>query len=306
MRIVVMGSGGVGGYFGAYLARAGHDVTFVARGAHLEAIRRSGLRLEGPRGDIALAPGGATDDPATLKGPADVILFTVKLYDTESAGRLIRPVIGPETMVVNLQNGVDGPDRLAAVVGDGAVLGGAAYVSALIAEPGVVRYTSDMSRIVFGELDGRASQRSVAFRDACREAGFDADVTDDIRATLWNKFVLLATNAGLTTLLRKPAGEVYTDPEIMALAQAMMREVEAVARAEGINVAPDAVERAVALSRSFPPGMYASMYHDLDRGRPIEVASLSGLVARRGAALGVAVPHHATVWCALKPYVDGV
>lgn len=305
MRIVVMGAGGVGGYFGAFLARAGHEVVFIARGAHLEAIRRNGFRLEGSRGDILLEGVGATDDPASLDGPADVVLFAVKLYDTEAAGKAIRPVVGPGTMVVNLQNGVDGPDRLAAVLGAGAVLGGAAYVSALIAEPGVVRYTSDMSRIVFGELDGRQSDRAIAFRDACREAGFEAEVSADIRATLWDKFVLLATNAGLTTLLRKPAGEVYTDPEIMDLAQAMMREVVAVAAAEGVRTSPDIVERSVALSKSFPPGMYASMYHDLARGRRIEVASLSGLLARRGRDLGVPVPHHETVWCALKPYVDG-
>lgn len=305
MRILVMGAGGVGGYFGAHLARAGHEVVFVARGAHLEAIRRKGFRLEGSRGDILLDPGGATDDPASLGGPVDVVLFAVKLYDTEAAGAAIRPAVGPETMVVSLQNGVDGPDRLAKVLAPGVVLGGAAYVSALIAEPGVVRYTSDMSRIVFGEFDGGPTARATRFRDACRDAGFEAELSPDIRATLWDKFVLLATNAGLTTLLRKPAGEVYTDPEIMELAQAMMREVVAVAAAEGVRTSPDIVERSVALSKSFPPGMYASMYHDLARGRRIEAASLSGLVARRGAALGVPVPHHTTVWCALKLHVDG-
>lgn len=306
MRVVVMGAGGVGGYFGAHLARAGHEVTFVARGPHLDAIRRGGFRLEGGRGNIVLTEVGATDDPRGLEGPADVILFTVKLYDTEAAGEAIRSIVGPGTMVVNLQNGVDGPDRLAAVIGRDAVLGGAAYVSALIAEPGVVRYTSDMSRVVFGELDGTVSPRALGFRDACREAGFEAEVSAEIRTTLWDKFVLLATNAGLTTLLRKPAGEVYTDPEIMQLAKAMMREVVAVAAAEGVRTSPDIVERSVALSKSFPPGMYASMYHDLARGRRIEVESLSGLVARRGAARGVAVPHHTTVWCALKPHMNGV
>lgn len=304
MRIVIMGAGGVGGYFGAHLARAGHEVAFVARGEHLDAIRHRGLRLEGPRGHIVLDRTEATDDPASLAAAADVVLFAVKLYDTEAAGEAIRPLVGPDTMVVNLQNGVDGPDRLAAVVGGKAVLGGAAYVSALIAEPGVVRYISDMSRIVFGELDGRVSERALRFRDVCRDAGFEAEVSGDIRGTLWDKFVLLATNAGLTTLLRKPAGEVYSDPEIMALAQAMMREVVAVAAAEGIRTSPDIVERSVALSRSFPAGMYASMYHDLARGRRIEAESLSGLLARRGAALGIPVPHHTTVWCALKPYVN--
>jgi 2-dehydropantoate 2-reductase len=305
MRIVVMGAGGVGGYFGAHLARAGHEVVFVARGAHLEAIRRNGFRLEGARGDIVLPSVGATDNLATLDSPVDVVLFAVKLYDTEAAGVAIRPVVGPRTMVINLQNGVDGPDRLATVIGTEAVLGGAAYVSALIAEPGVVRYTSEMSKVVFGELDGTVSDRALAFRDSCRSAGFEAEVSSDIRAALWDKFVLLATNAGLTTLLRKPAGEVYTDPEIMALAQDLMKEVVAVAAAAGIRTSADIIERSIALSKSFPPGMYASMYHDLARGRRIEVASLSGLVARRGAELGVPVPHHTSIWCALKPYVDG-
>ncbi len=268
-------------------------------------MRSRGLRLEGSRGDIALAPGGATDDPSSIDGYADVVLFAVKLYDTETAGEAVRPVVGPDTMVISLQNGVDGPDRLAAVLGSGQVLGGAAYVSALIAEPGVVRYTSDMSRIVFGELAGGVADRATRFRDACRAAGFEADVSADIRAALWDKFVLLATNAGLTTLLRKPAGEVYTDPEIRELARALMLEVVAVATAEGIRTSPDIVERSVALTLSFPPGMYASMYHDLARGRRIEVASLSGLVARRGRALGVPVPHHTTIWCALKPYAEG-
>lgn len=309
MRIVVMGAGGVGGYFGAHLAQAGHDVAFVARGAHMEAMRKAGLRLEGARGDIVLPTVTATEDPATLietwEGPANVVLFTVKLYDTESAGALIRPVVGPETMVITLQNGVDGPDRLAAVLGEGTVLGGAAYVSALIAEPGIVRYTSDMSRIAFGELDGRLSDRARAFGEACNAAGFQAEVSADIRATLWEKFVLLATNSALTTLVRRPAGDLYQDEETLVLAEAMMREVEAVARAEGIDVAEDVVERSIALSKSFPPGMYASMYHDLSRGRRLELAGLSGLVAERGRALGVPVPHHFMVWCALKPWMDG-
>ncbi|NQW08723.1 MAG: 2-dehydropantoate 2-reductase [Alphaproteobacteria bacterium] len=309
MRIVVMGAGGVGGYFGAYLAQAGHDVAFVARGTHLEAMRASGLRLEGSRGDIVLPAVTATDDPkalaATLGGPADVVLFTVKLYDTESAGATIRPIVGPDTMVITLQNGVDGADRLASVLDEGAVLGGAAYVSALITEPGIVRYTSDMSKIVFGELDGRMSERATVFRDACLAAGFEAQVSADIRATLWEKFVLLATNSALTTLVRRPAGDLYHDDDILVLAEAMMREVEAVARAEGIAVADDVVERSLALSKSFPPGMYASMYYDLSRGRRMELAGLSGLVARRGAALGVPVPHHFMVWCALKPWMDG-
>lgn len=305
MRIVIMGAGGVGGYFGAYLAQAGHDVAFVARGAHLRAIQESGLRLEGSRGDIVLPSVTATEDPATLGGTADVVLFTVKLYDTEIAGVTLMPIIGPDTIVVTLQNGVDGPDRLASVLGAQTVLGGAAYVSALIAEPGVVRYTSDMSRIVFGELDGKVSARATALAEACNAAGFSADVSSDIRATLWEKFVLLATNAALTTVLRKPAGEIYHDVELAGVAREMMEEVAALAAAEGAAIAPDTVEKSIALTRSFPPGMYASMYHDLARGRRIEAESLSGLVSRRGRARGVPVPLHTMAWAAMKPWVNG-
>ncbi len=305
MRIVVMGAGGVGGYFGAYLAQAGHDVAFVARGAHLEAMQANGLRLEGSRGDIVLPKVTATEDPATLGGTADVVLFAVKLYDTETAGVTLMPIVGPQTMVVTLQNGVDGPDRLAQVLGARTVLGGAAYVSALIAEPGVVRYTSDMSRIVFGELDGSRSERAARLADACIAAGFGAEVSADIRATLWEKFVLLATNSALTTVLRKPAGEIYHDAELAGVAREMMEEVAALAAAEGIAIDPQTVERSIALTRSFPPGMYASMYHDLARGRRIEAESLSGLVSRLGRARGVPVPLHTMAWAAMKPWVNG-
>lgn len=305
MRIVIMGAGGVGGYFGAYLAQAGHDVAFIARGEHLAAMRARGLRLEGTRGDIVLPAVTAAEDPASLGGTADVVLFAVKLYDTETAGRSLAPIVGPHTMVSGLQNGVDGPDRLAGVLGRDRVLGGAAYVSALIAEPGVVRYTSDMSRIVFGELDGRVSPRATGFAEVCTASGFTADVSADIRATLWEKFVLLASNSALTSVLRKPAGEIYTDDELAGIAREMMQEVAALAAAEGVAIAPDTVEKAIALTRTFPPGMYASLYHDLARGRRTEAESLSGLVSRRGRALGVPVPLHTMAWAALKPWVNG-
>jgi len=268
-------------------------------------MRRSGLRLEGSRGDILLPRVMATDDPAILGGEADAILFAVKLYDTEAAGEALKPLVGPRTMVVTLQNGVDGPDRLATVLGPAAVLGGAAYVSALIAEPGIVRYASDMSRIVFGELDGAVSARATALADACTVAGFAAEVSADIRATLWEKFVLLATNSALTSVLRKPAGEIYHDTELAGIAREMMQEVAALAAAEGMTIPPDTVDRAIALTKTFPPGMYASMYHDLARGRRTEAESLSGLVSRRGRALGVAVPLHTMAWAALKPWVNG-
>ena len=304
MRIAIMGAGGVGGYFGAFLGEAGNDVTFIARGAHLEAMRRDGLRLKGARGDIHLSPTQATDDPATV-GPVDIVLFAVKLFATATAAAAIRPLVGPRTAVISLMNGVDGPERMAAILGEAAVLPGAAYVSALITHPGEITYTSDMSSIVFGEYAGGASARGEAFAEICRAAGFDAKVSADARADLWNKFVLLATNSALTAGIRKPAGEIYSDPDLQALARAMMEEVVAVGRAKGIALDPEIVEKSVAMTQSFPPGMYASMYHDLNQGKPMELDSLSGYVRREGLRLGVPTPHHATVWGLLKPYRDG-
>lgn len=304
MRIAIMGTGGMGGYYGGCLATAGHETGFIARGAHLDAIRGKGLKVIGPRGDMHIHPATATDDPATI-GEVDVVLFCVKLYDAETAAERIRPMVGPKTMIVSVMNGVDGPDRIGAVLGRDKVLGGAAYASAKIDEPGVVSYRSDNSMLMFGEMTGGVSDRALAFRDICRAAGFDSDVSEDIEATLWNKFVVLATNAGLTTLVRKPAATVYGDPDLKALAVEMMREVKMIADAKGIAVAPDIIERSVAMTETFPPNMYASMYHDLAAGRRIEVESFSGLIAKLGRELGIPTPHHATVYACLKPYRDG-
>ena len=304
MKIGIMGAGGVGGYYGAFLGHAGHEVGFVARGAHLDAIRDRGLKLVGPRGDISLPDVKASDDAADI-GPCDVVLFSVKLYDTETAAEAIRPMIGPETLVISLMNGVDGPERIAAVLPDAIVMPGAAYVSALITEPGVVTYKSDMSSIVFGEAAGGPSARAEAFAQVCRDAGFEARVSENATADLWNKFVLLATNSALTAGIRKPAGEIYTDPDLQDLARSLMAEVVAVGRAKGIDLDPDIIEKSVAMTHTFPPGMYASMFHDLDRGKRMEVDSLSGYVVREGAKFGIPTPRHHTIWAMLKPYRDG-
>jgi 2-dehydropantoate 2-reductase len=304
MRIAVMGTGGVGGYFGAKLAADGAEVAFVARGAHLAAMRERGLLLTGARGDTRIEPVRASDDPASI-GPVDVVLFTVKLYDTESAGRLILPMVGPETLVISLQNGVDAIDRLAPILGEERVLGGAAYVSGHITAPGVVTYTSDMSSIVYGARGRPNPEAAYRFRDLCRAAGFSAEVSDDIEATLWMKFVPLATNSALTALTRQPAGIVYRDPDLRALAIRAIDEVIAIARAKGVALPADARERALALADSFPPGMYASQYHDLANGRRLELEHLSGHLARVGAELGVEVPFHRFAYACLKPYRDG-
>lgn len=304
MRIAVVGTGGIGAYYGAHLAKAGHDVAFVARGAHLAAIRERGLRLLGPRGDIHVNPARATDDPADA-GPADAVLFCVKLYDVESAGEALGPLIGPETYVVCTQNGVDGPERLARILGHDRVLPGAAYVAAHIAEPGVVRYSSDMSSLIFGEPDGRVSERALAFRDACRASGFGCEVSPDIAKTLWTKLVLLGSNAGVTCLTRQTVGVVYGDPELRALGADAMREVVAVARARGVALDEDVVNRTLKLADGFPAGMTTSMHNDLKRGGRLELEHLSGFVAREADRLGVPAPVNRAIYAALKPWKDG-
>jgi 2-dehydropantoate 2-reductase len=251
MRIAVIGAGGVGGAFGAALARAGADVTFVARGAHLAAMRRSGLRVEGGRGETILNPVSATDDPATI-GPVDFVLFCVKLWDVESAGARIKPIVGPTTAVIPLQNGIDASELLIPILGRGAVMGGVAQISATIAEPGVIRQTGDFMRLVFGELEGARSARGETFLSMCRQAGFDATHSDEIMTELWVKFILLATNSALTAATRSPIGKLRDDPDIAPLFAVAAAEVAAVGRARGIELADDVAGRAVAFSRTAP------------------------------------------------------
>jgi len=304
MRIAIMGAGGVGGYYGGRLAQAGHDVTFITRGEHLRAIQARGLKLAGPAGDVVISSAQATDDPGQL-APVDVVLFCVKLFDTEAAARAIAPLLSKGGVCVTLQNGVDGRHRIGAIVGNDRVIGGIAFVSALIESPGVIRYTSKAPSIKFGEADGRASERATRFRDACVSAGFDAEVVADIRAAQWHKFVGLTVNAALTSLTRKPAGVIYHDPDLLALARAGFAEAAAVAKASAVPLPGDIVEQQLQNHQKFPPGMYASMYHDLARGRRLELESLSGLIVRKGRELGVPTPFHAMAYACLKPYING-
>jgi len=304
MRFAIMGAGGVGGYYGAKLAQAGHDVACIARGDHLRAIQARGMLLRGPDAESVVANVQATDDPGKLAA-VDVILFCVKLFDTEAAARAIAPLHSKGGVCISLQNGVDGQHRVSAVLGADRVMGGLAYVSALVEAPGVIRYNSKSSSIRFGEADGKLSERAVRFRDACIAAGIGAEVVSDIRAAQWHKFVGLATNAALTSLVRQPAGVVYHDPDLIALARAAFQEGADIARAMGIALPDDIVERQLANHQAFPPQMYASMYQDLARGRPLELESLSGLIVRKGRELGVPTPVHAMAYACLKPYVGG-
>jgi 2-dehydropantoate 2-reductase len=304
MRIAIIGAGGVGGAFGAALAHAGAEVTFVARGAHLNAIRSNGLRIEGGRGETILNPASATDDPATI-GPVDFVLFCVKLWDVETAGAAIKPLIGPDTAVIPLQNGIDAADRLVPILGAPAIMGGVAQISATIATPGVIHQTGAFMRLIFGELAGGRSARGDTFLGLCEKAGFDATHSDHIQSDLWTKFILLATNSAITAATRAPLGKLRDDADIAPLFTRAAAEVVAVGRAKGIALPDDAAERSFAFTLNAPPGMMASMAHDLIRGSRIELPWLSGKVVALGRELGVPTPVHEVLYAVLKPYVNG-
>jgi 2-dehydropantoate 2-reductase len=253
---------------------------------------------------VLVNPAQAGADPAAI-GHVDVVLFCVKLYDTETAAELIRPLIGPHSMVISVQNGVDGAERIGHVLGERYVMAGSAYISAKISEPGVVTYTGDWSKLVFGETDGSVSERAQRFYAACRDTGFEAEISRDIQKTLWSKFVLLATNAAMTSLARQPLGVVYGDADLRRVAAAAMREVYAVALARGVTLDTDIVEQMLARSKTLPADMTTSMHHDLTAGKPLEVESLSGLIAKLGDQLGVDTPVHRMAYACLKPYRNG-
>ena len=304
MRIAVVGAGGVGGAFGAALAKAGADVTFIARGAHLAAMRARGLSVLGPRGDIHLSPVQATDDPASID-PVDFVLFCVKLWDVESAGASIRPLLGPSTAVVPLQNGIDSSERLIPILGKEAVMGGVAQISATIAEPGVIRQTGTFMRLVFGELDGRSTQRGAAFHSLCQSAGFESVNNTEILTALWEKFVLLATNSSVVALTRLPFGKLRDDPDVFALFAKGYAEVAAVGRARGIALPAELEAKALQGTRTFPPEMMPSMAIDLLRGNRLELPWLAGKVVALGRELGVPTPTFDVMYAALKPYANG-
>jgi 2-dehydropantoate 2-reductase len=304
MRIAVVGAGGVGGGFGAALAKAGADVTFIARGAHLAAMKGSGLRIEGGRGETHLVPTQATDDPKAV-GPVDYVLFCVKLWDVESAGEHIKPLVGPNTAVIPLQNGIDAPERLIPILGQQAVMGGVAQISASIVAPGVVRQVGTFMRMLFGELDGQPSKRGEDLFAMCKKAGFDATLSDQIVTELWMKFILLATNASIMAVARQPIGKLRDDPDMQAQFVAAYNEVIAVGKVHGVKLPADALDKMIAFNKSAPPTMKPSMALDLERGNRIELPWLGGKVVELGRRLGVPTPTHAFMYAALKPYVMG-
>jgi 2-dehydropantoate 2-reductase len=304
MRIAVVGAGGVGGGFGAALAKAGTDVAFIARGAHLAAMKSAGLKVQGGRGETHLVPTRATADPADI-GRVDIVLFCVKLWDVESAGAHIKPLIGPDTAVIPLQNGIDAAERLIPILGPNAVMGGVAQISASITAPGVIQQVGTFMRMIFGELDGKRSKRAEDFLALCLQAGFDATLSEQILTELWMKFILLASNAGIMALARQPIGRLRDDPDLRPIFIAAWREAIDVGRARGVALPADALEKILDFTSHAPPAMKASMALDLERGNRLELPWLSGKVAELGRQLGVPTPTHSMMYAMLKPYVMG-
>ncbi len=304
MKIAVMGAGGVGGYFGARLAQSGADVTFIARGAHGAAIRENGLRVFSPNGDVLVQPARATDAPARL-GPVDVVMFCVKLWDVESAAEDCRPLLGPETAVISFQNGVDAEERVAAILGLQHAVGGVAAIAALIEAPGVVRHTGTMASLKYGELDGRPSPRIEAFHEACREAGFETSISQDINADIWRKFAFLAPMAGATAAMRMPIGPILADPDTRRLFADLIAETVAVGRARGARLEDGLEAKQLAFAEGLPAEMKASMLGDLERGNRLELPWLTGAVVRLGRELGVSTPVSEVVHTILKLHADG-
>ena len=303
MKIAVVGAGGVGASFGAMLAGAGHDVALLARGAHLEAIRRNGLVVEraGKRRTLKLA---ASDSAADL-GTADVVLFAVKLWSTEEAGEACRPLLGPDTMVVVVQNGVDGIERLSPILGQERIVGGVAQISAVIASPGHVVHRSPFARLIAGEPGGGLSDRVQGFVEACNGAGLEARASADIVVDLWAKFVLIVGMSGATAVLRAPIGPILADGETRAFLVRLVEETVAVGRAEGVELAADQAERTLSFMAGVPPDMRASMLDDLERGGRIEMPWLSGHVVALGERHGIATPANGTVRLMLKLHAAG-
>jgi 2-dehydropantoate 2-reductase len=304
MRIAVVGAGGVGGGFGMALAKAGADVTFIARGAHLAAMKNHGLRVQGGRGETHLVPTQATDDPASI-GKVDVVLFCVKLWDVESAGQHIKPLIGPDTAVIPLQNGIDAAERLIPILGESAVMGGVAQISASIVAPGVIQQVGTFMRMIFGEFDGKLRKWGEDFLALCLKAGFDATLSEQILTELWMKFILLASNAGVMALTRQPIGKLRDDPDLRPIFMAAYREAIDVGRARGVALPADALEKILDFTSHAPPAMKASMALDLERGSRLELPWLGGKVVELGRQLGVPTPTHSMMYAMLKPYIMG-
>lgn len=300
MRIAVYGAGGVGGFFAGRLAQAGSDVHLIDRGAHLQALREDGLRVQSVKGDFKVQV-PATDDPAEV-GPCDDVLFSVKAFDTEAAAARPEPLLGEGTAVLSLQNGVDNEEKLTQAIGPDQVMGGAAFIFAGKAAPGVIVHTGGPTSIAFGELDGRVSERGQRLLECCQRSGFAAELSESIKSVLWAKFAFICAQAGMTAAVRLPIGELRTVDAAWGGFQRLVAEVAAVAEADGVPLPLAAQERALTLAQSVEPGSFSSLHDDLVAGRRMELEALHGLVVRRAAQHGVPVPMSEAIYAILKPW----
>jgi 2-dehydropantoate 2-reductase len=299
MRIAAMAAGAVGGYFGARMAAAGHDVAFIARRAHLDAIRNNGIVIKSVHGDLHLKDVNATDDPGKI-GPVDVVLFAVKLWDTEKAAELARPLVGPNTRIITLQNGVDSYERVSPILGADKTVAGTAYIATVIAEPGVISHTSKFAIMRVGRIDGRPDDKLNAFAAAAKAANIDITVMPDMNSERWQKFIFLSSMAGANCVTRLPIGQILADPDTRAFYRRLMEECYAVGKASGANLPPDYVNDRMTFSDNAPPGMKASMLHDLEAGNRLELDWLTGKVVSLGKELGVPTPMSEAVYAAVK------
>lgn len=301
MKIAVYGAGGVGAYFGGRLAQAGADVHLIARGERLEALRTNGLGVESVHGDFSVdLP--ATDDPADI-GPCDVVLFCFKSFDTVSAARDLEPLLGDDTAVISLQNGVENEEHLAQEIGRKRVMGGVAYIFSTIGDPGVIEHTDGPARIVYGELDGERSDRAERFHELCESApGMEGVLSETIRTELWNKYTFIAAMSGVTAAIRLPIGAIREVDESWELFVDLLAEVRTVAAAEGIEVTDDVLAEWIEFARELDDGTYSSLHYDMTNGKPMELEALQGAVLRRADEHDLDVPRFRTVYSILRPW----
>ncbi len=300
MRFAIYGAGAVGGYFGGRLAQAGEDVTFIARGKHLQALLKEGLRVDSINGDFVVSPVTATDDPAKI-GSVDVVMVGVKTWQVPGAAEAIRPLIGEGTLVLPLQNGVEAPARLAEILGRGHVCGGLAKIFSFIAGPGHIRHSGVDPYIAFGELDNQLSARVENLLRAFKRSGIKAEIAPDITAALWAKFLFVASWGGIGAITRAPIGVIRSVAQTRGMLERSMQEIYAVARALKINLEPGTVSASMAFVDTLPPGGTTSMQRDIAENRPSEIDSWSGAVVRLGREAGVSVPIHEFVYNSLLP-----
>ena len=296
--IAVYGAGGVGAYFGGRLARAGADVSLIARGEHLAALREEGLRVESVHGDFAVDL-AATDDPSDI-GHVDYVLVCVKSFDTGTLD--LDPLVGEDTCVISLQNGVRNERLLAEAVGEDRVLGGLCYILSTIKEPGVVEHTGGPAQVVFGELDGAITERAERFRDRCEEAGIDVSLSADVRADMWEKFAFIVAHAGMTAAVRLPIGPIRESEAAWAMYERMLREVVAVANAEGVSLPEDTVEERLDRAAELDADAYSSLHYDLTHGKRMELDAFHGTVVDLAEEHDIDVPACEAVYAILDPW----